>query len=125
MVTEDGFPVFGEVLDGNLDDKTCNKQLIKNLPAYFNLEELKRIIYVADSALVTQDNLQAIGDDLQFISHLSENFNLASELTRAAFVKNKWLELGKRSKYAFKEAKGYSGKSGPEIHEADLKSKEF
>ena len=97
VVTEDGFPVFGEVLDGNLDDKTWNKQLIKNLPDYFNLEELKRIIYVADSALVTQDNLQAMGDDLQFISHLPENFNLASELTRAAFVKKKWLELGKIS----------------------------
>ena len=97
MVTEDGFPVFGEVLDGNLDDKTWNKQLIKNLPDYFNLEELKKIIYVADSALVTQDNLQAMGDDLQFISHLPENFNLASELIRAAFVKNKWLELGKIS----------------------------
>lgn len=95
LVTEEGFPVFGEILDGNLDDKTWNKQLLENLPEHFNLEELKKIVYVADSALVTRDNLEAMGNDIQFISHLPQTFNLASELTRDAFALNQWLELGK------------------------------
>jgi len=97
VVTDEGFPVLGEILNGNLDDKTWNKQLLGNLPEYFNLEELRKIIYVADSALVTEDNLLAMGESLKFISHLPENFNLASELTRAAFIKDNWLDLGKVS----------------------------
>jgi len=97
VVTEEGFPVFGEVLDGNLDDKTWNKQLLENLPKNFTLEQLKEIVYVADSALVTEDNLKAMGDDLQFISHLPETFNLASKLTQAAFARDRWIELGKLS----------------------------
>ncbi len=95
LVTEEGFPVLGEILDGNLDDKTWNKQLLENLPEHFNLEELKKIVYVADSALVTRDNLEAMGNDIQFISHLPQTFNLASELTRDAFAMNQWIELGK------------------------------
>jgi transposase len=52
---------------------------------------------VADSALVTENNLRAMGEELQFISHLPNSLNLASELTRAAFIRDSWLELGKIS----------------------------
>ncbi len=94
VVNEDGFPVIGDILDGNLDDKTWNKQLLSSLPEHFNLEELKEIIYVADSALVTEDNLRVMADKLNFISRLPETFNLAAELARKAFRKNEWLHLG-------------------------------
>jgi transposase len=97
LVTQEGFPVLGEILDGNLDDKTWNKQLLQNLPEHFNLETLKKIIYVADSALVTESNLRAMGEELQFISRLPNTFDLASWLTQAAFTRNNWLELGKIS----------------------------
>jgi len=97
VVTDEGFPVIGEVLDGNLDDKTWNKQLLRNLPEHFNLEELKKIIYVSDSALVTEDNLRAMGDMLKFISRLPETFNLTLELTRAAFIRDRWEQIGKLS----------------------------
>ncbi|MFZ5434925.1 MAG: DUF4277 domain-containing protein [Bacillota bacterium] len=48
VVTDEGFPVIGEVLDGNVDDKTWNKQLRKNLPEHFNLEELSRALKMID-----------------------------------------------------------------------------
>jgi len=57
VVTEEGYPVLGEVLDGNLDDKTWNKKLLEKLPQHFTLEDLQTVVYVADSALVTEDNL--------------------------------------------------------------------
>lgn len=95
VVTEDGFPVIGEILDGNLDDKSWNKRLLANLPEYFNLEALKKIIYVADSALVTRENLEMMGADLQFISRLPDTFNLAAELTQAAFTRDSWVKFGK------------------------------
>jgi len=85
VVNEDGFPIIGDILDGNLDDKTWNKQLLSNLPEHFSLEELKQIIYVADSALVTEDNLLTMGNKLKFISRLPETFSLAAFLTRKAF----------------------------------------
>jgi len=97
VVTEEGFPVLGEILDGNLNDKTWNKQLLENLPANFTLEELQRIVYVADSALVTPDSLKAMGDAIRFISRLPETYNLAFELTRAAFERDSWTQLGKVS----------------------------
>ncbi len=107
VVNEDGFPVIGDILDGNLDDKTWNKQLLSNLPEHFNLEELKKIIYVADSALVTEDNLLTMGDKLKFISRLPETYNLAAELIRKAFGKNDWFHLGQTA--AGKQSADYHG----------------
>jgi len=95
VVTGEGFPVLGEILDGNMDDKTWNKKLLENLPEHFNLEELQKVVYVADAALVTRDSLAAMGDTIRFISRLPQSFNLASELIRAAFTKARWIELGR------------------------------
>ncbi len=93
-VNKDGFPVLGEILDGNLDDKTWNRQLLENLPEYFTAEQLQKTVYVADSALVNQNNLEAMGK-LKFISRLPESFKLASQLTWAAFDQDRWINLGK------------------------------
>lgn len=93
-VNQDGFPFIGEVLDGNLDDKTWNKQLLENLPENFTVEQLQGVVYVADSALVTENNLEAMGE-LKFISRLPERFKLASRLTWAAFEKEQWINLGR------------------------------
>ena len=59
------------------------------------MEQLQNIVYVADSALVTEESLKAMGDDISFISHVPENFNLPYQLTEAAFTRGKWLELGR------------------------------
>ncbi len=72
-VNQDGFPFLGEVLDGNLDDKTWNRKLLENLPQNFTVEQLREIVYAADSVLVTEKNLQAMGE-LKFISRLPERF---------------------------------------------------
>ncbi len=92
-VNQDGFPFLGEVLDGNLDDKTWNKQLLENLPENFTVEQLQQVVYVAGSAPVTENNLQATGE-LKFISRLPERFKLATRLTWAAFDKDQWIDLG-------------------------------
>ncbi len=92
-VNQDGFPLLGEVVDGNLDDMTWNKQLLENLPENFTPELLQETVYVADSALITQDNLEAMGE-LKFISRLPERFKLASQLIWAAFDKDQWIDLG-------------------------------
>ncbi len=97
VVNKDGFPVIGDILDGNLDDKTWNKQLLASLPQHFNFEELKNIIYVADAALITEENLAVMGDKLKFISRLPETFSLAAGLIKKAFKQNNWLHLERTS----------------------------
>ena len=98
VATEEGFPLLGEILDGNLDDKTWNKQLLANLPDHFTVEELEKIIYVVDSAAVTQTNLELIQEhNLKFISRLPATFSLASELIEKAFASRGWTELGQVS----------------------------
>jgi len=50
-------------------------------------------IYVADSALVTQENLTAMNDDFVFISRLPENFKACKELIRKA-ASGLWEDVG-------------------------------
>ena len=60
FVNREGIPLFGEVRDGNLSDKTANSEMISELCRLFGPEELKKMVYVADSALVTGKNLMAM-----------------------------------------------------------------
>jgi len=38
-----GFPLAGEILDGNLDDKSWNRMLLDFLPEHFTVEKLKTL----------------------------------------------------------------------------------
>jgi len=94
-----GIPLFGEVKDGNFDDKTWNKELLPQLAELMDIEDLKKMIYVADSALVNKSCLEKIqAQKLQFISRFPHNFNLADELIEEAWAKNKWKEVGRLAK---------------------------
>ncbi len=92
-VNKDGFPFVGDVMDGNVDDKSWNKQILEKLPEL--TDSLKHIIYVADSAMVTEGNL-AIMDrrNLRFISRLPATFGLTSELVEMAFTQGQWEDVG-------------------------------
>lgn len=48
------------VHDGNLDDKTWNHQVLARLKGELSAVEFDRLLYVADSALVTTPNLRKI-----------------------------------------------------------------
>ena len=90
-----GYPLLGEILDGNLDDKSWNRLLLSSLPEHFTPEKLKNLTYVADSAFVTDKNLllaEKLG--LKFISRLPATYDLVEELTLKAFGDDNWLHLG-------------------------------
>ncbi|MGM0653631.1 MAG: IS1634 family transposase [Bacillota bacterium] len=90
-----GFPLSGEILDGNLDDKSWNRMLLNTLPEHFTPEKLKTLTYVADSAFVTDKNLLLAEKlKLKFISRLPATFDLVEELTLKAFSDDKWANLG-------------------------------
>lgn len=94
-VTEDKVPVAADVNSGNLDDKTWNFDYIEKLAQTLTPEMLSEIIYVADSALVTEANLARLtSHSLKFISRLPGNFDLEKELKAKAWQKDEFRELG-------------------------------
>ncbi|MEW5784405.1 MAG: IS1634 family transposase [Bacillota bacterium] len=94
-VTEDKVPVAAEVNSGNLSDKTWNFEYIEKLAATLTPEMLSKVVYVADSALVTEANLEKLKQyNLKFISRLPGNFSLEEELKDRAWEEDSFLELG-------------------------------
>ncbi len=94
-VTEDKVPVVAEVNSGNLNDKAWNFDFIERLAANLTPEVLAGVTYVADSALVTEANLEKLKSyNLQFISRLPGNFALEKELKDRAWAEDEFTELG-------------------------------
>jgi transposase len=90
-----GYPLLGEILDGNLDDKSWNRLLLSSLPEHFTPEKLQTLTYVADAAFVTDKNLllaEKLG--LQFISRLPATYDLVEKLSLQAFSDDNWASLG-------------------------------
>jgi transposase len=96
-VTKDKIPLFADVLSGNIDDKTWNGDVIKTVKEWLTFVDPAKVLHVADSALVTKDNLLSIDDDTyKFISRLPATFKLEKELRERAVSKPElWNEIGK------------------------------
>lgn len=92
-------PVFGQTEDGNASDKVINNKILSSISKYMAENRIKKegFIYIADSAMVTQKNLEKIGDGIQFISRLPANYKECSRLIKSAVEKDQWDELGKLS----------------------------
>lgn len=94
-VTGDKIPLFSDVGNGNTDDKTWNFQFMAKLAKHLNPELLQKAIYVADSAMITTDNLaQADKHSLRFISRFPGIFDLEKELKAKAWQQDNWEQLG-------------------------------
>ncbi len=94
ITTSEGIPIFGELRDGNMSDKAWNKDVLERLQIMLP-DDNGQSIYVADSALVTNDNLALMSDkEIPFISRLSETFAISAELKQWAWTENQWQHLG-------------------------------
>ena len=105
--TKDKLPLFCDVLSGNEDDKKWNGNVIKRIEEELSSVDLSNILHVADSALVTTDNLKEINyETYKFISRLPGTFSLEAKLIKKAIrTPEKWEDLstlGKDKKRASK-----------------------
>lgn len=92
-VNSDGFPIYGEPVNGNEDDKTWSNELLKKFKDVVN-SELAQIL-VADSQLITGDNLNLMYEKgISFISRLPDTFGLSEELKELAWRENQWQKAG-------------------------------
>src|SRR5262245_4278315 len=88
-------PLWGTPEDGNASDKTINNTLLSDIATFLAQHGVApgAYIYVADAALVTEDNLAALGDTL-FISRLPATYNECGRLITEAVAHNTWEEVG-------------------------------
>ena len=94
-VSEAGIPVVANVCRGNMSDKTWNKELLERLDTLLPAEKLKKILYVADSALITGDNLEHLAQkEYTFVSRLPNTFAVEAEVKEEAWRSDVWHDVG-------------------------------
>lgn len=96
LCIERNVPIFGALEDGNASDKTLNNGILTSISSHmakFGVLE-GGFIYIADSALITEDNLKALGDDTLFISRLPASYNECQRVIGQAVQAKAWDELG-------------------------------
>src|SRR5499433_1733408 len=88
-------PLWGKPEDGNASDKTLNATVlseIAQLLAHYGVQR-GAYIYIADAALVTEENLAALGDTL-FITRLPATYSECERVITEAVSHNRWEEVG-------------------------------
>jgi transposase len=88
-------PIWGKPEDGNASDKTLNTTLLSEIAQLLARHGVARgaYIYIADAALVTEDNLAARGDTL-FITRLPATYSECGRGIAEAVAHNQWEEVG-------------------------------
>jgi transposase len=88
-------PIWGKLDDGNASDKTLNTTLLSELARLLADYGVRpgAYIYIADAALVTEDNLSALRDTC-FITRLPATYSACGRLIEEAVARNHWEEVG-------------------------------
>lgn len=97
MLCVDGnVPILGQLEDGNASDKAINHRLLSEIGAHMNQHGIApdAFIYIADSALVTEANLERIGERTAFITRLPATYNEQDRVILRAIEADDWIELG-------------------------------
>jgi Transposase len=94
VVSKEGLPLLATVNDGNTSDKKWNLEVIREIQQSF-LDPVE-LLYVADSALITRENLEEMARaGLRFVSRLPETYKVAGEFKERAFEENRWELIGR------------------------------
>jgi transposase len=88
-------PIWGKPEDGNASDKTLNATLLSEIAQLLAHHGVApgAYIYIADAALVTEDNLAALGDTL-FITRLPATYSECGRVIAEAVAQHQWEEVG-------------------------------
>ena len=93
LTTLGGLPFCANVDKGNQDDHTWN---LENIPRLFELADeaiRQKAVYIADSAAVTEDNLELFASEqVHFISRLPSTYKLCESLKLAAWEGDSWTD---------------------------------
>ncbi|MCP4383210.1 MAG: IS1634 family transposase, partial [Hyphomicrobiales bacterium] len=86
-------PIVGKLEDGNASDKTINHRVLSEVSRHMNEHGVadEAFIYVADSAMVTEENLAQAG---LFITRLPATYNECERAILAAVDAGRWTDIG-------------------------------
>jgi transposase len=89
-------PILGKLEDGNASDKAINHRLLGEISGHMHQHGIApdAFIYIADSAMVTEANLERIGEHTRFITRLPGTYNEHDRVILSAIEADAWIELG-------------------------------
>lgn len=95
LCVKGGVPLLGAVLSGNTSDKKANNAELSRVASHLKKKGLDpaAYIYVADSALVNEANLEALHEQ-PFITRLPANYKAEQSAIEAAVAAGDWQVLG-------------------------------
>jgi transposase len=97
LCVDHGIPIYSKMLDGNESDKNINRNLIPEMVKRMRTLGRRDFIYVADSALITRDNLALIDDwdnGFSFVSRLPMTYNECRHAIEQAVDAQTWEQIG-------------------------------
>ncbi len=97
LCVDRNIPILGATRDGNGSDKTLNNELLTGVSKYMSKNGLKNeaYIHVADSAMITGDNLEVAAlRNISFVSRLPANFKECGRVIEEAVAKDQWEDIG-------------------------------
>jgi transposase len=95
LCVERGIPIFGKTLDGNSSDKKSNNEILENISTLMTKNGLSEgsFIYVADSAMVSKNNLESVGKN-KFITRLPATYKECGKAIQTAVEADQWSCFG-------------------------------
>jgi len=100
LCVEKDIPIHQKMYDGNTDDKTISKNILKRISKYMNQYGVDTggFVFIANAAAVFGDNLKVMGSisnqKVKFISRMPATFNTTGSLVGEAVEKNLWDDIG-------------------------------
>lgn len=95
-VTPERIPILARMENGNTSDVKWNMDFVHKLREALQEDDWQNLLYQADSALVTKENLEELASQrLDFLSRLPDTFGLSSELKNKAWEDDNWQAVGK------------------------------
>lgn len=93
LCVEGGIPIVGKHEDGNASDKAINQAVLGEVARHMREHGVaeEAFIYVADSAMVTEENLARAG---RFITRLPATYHACEHAILTAIDADRWTEVG-------------------------------
>ena len=95
LCVDSNIPILGATKDGNASDKALNNELLTNISKHMARYGLApgAYVYVADSAFVTEGNLQ-VADSTNWLTRLPATYNECSRVICQAVLADDWIDIG-------------------------------
>lgn len=97
LCVDAGIPIYSQCENGNLSDKVVNRNLIPTMVERMAELGQDNFLYVADSALITPDNLSLMDDfksGFRFVSRLPASYKECGKAIAKAVRQDSWHDLG-------------------------------